>query len=450
MAAKPAPAEPAAEEPAGAGPAAPQPTGGQAVRFAGILGLIVLLYLATIPILDLVEERRRTRDEVVREVAGTWGGTQVVGAPVVSLPLSTVDTETGKVTDAGYYHVLPRDLAVTGDVKPVLRSRTLYPVVLYGARLRLEGAFDLPGPDAAELSGYQVRRDQAVVSVGVTDLRGLRDPLRLQWNGRALELEPGRTAPNLFPAGVSARGPAVAAVDAGNRVRFTLDLHVNGSEEIRFLPLGESTVVTLRSSWPDPGFGGAFLPDARRIGPAGFEASWKVLKYNRAFPQRAFSTGSDFASELARAAFGVRLVYPVDGYQKVTRSLKYAVLFIFLTFVAFFLVESRAPRRPTLVQYLLAGTALVVFYTLLLSLSEVVGFDAAYGLAAAGVLAQVGLFARGIFGGTGSAAAAGGVLAALFGVLYVILRLEDTALLVGSLLLFVVTGVLMYFFRRVE
>jgi inner membrane protein len=300
------------------------------------------------------------------------------------------------------------------------------------------------------LVGYPVRLDQSVVSVGVSDLRGIRDGVRLLWNGKALDLEPGRTASNLFPSGISARGPAVAAADAGGRVRFSLELNVNGSEEIRFLPLGETTGVTLRSPWPDPGFGGAFLPDTRRIGPAGFEASWKVLKFNRNFPQHALSLGTDFAKDLARSAFGVRLVFPVDGYQKVTRSLKYAVLFIVLTFVAFFLVEARAPRRPTLVQYLLAGVALVVFYTLLLSLSEVAGFDAAYGLASLGVLAQVGLFARGIFGGTGSAVAVGGVLAALYGVLYVILRLEDTALLVGSLLLFVVTGVLMYFFRRAD
>ncbi|MBP7864573.1 MAG: cell envelope integrity protein CreD [Acidobacteria bacterium] len=428
----------------------PLPLGGRAVRFAGILGLIVLLYLATVPILDLVEERRRTRDDVVREVAGTWGGAQVVGAPVVSLPLCTVDPRTGILSDAGYYHVLPRELTVTGEVTPVLRYRTLYPVVLYSARLRLEGSFDLPGPDAPELVDYPVRRDQSVVSVGISDLRGIRDGVRLLWNGKALDLEPGRTAPNLFPAGISARGPAVAAADAGGRVRFSLELTVNGSEDIRFLPLGETTTVRLRSPWPDPGFGGAFLPDTRRIGPAGFEASWKVLKFNRNFPQHALSAGTDFAKDLTRSAFGVRLVYPVDGYQKVTRSLKYAILFIFLTFVAFFLAETRSPRRPTLVQYLLAGVALVVFYTLLLSLSEVAGFDSAYGFASLGVLAQVGLFARGIFGSTGSAVAVGGVLAALYGVLYVILRLEDTALLVGSLLLFVVTGVLMYFFRRTD
>jgi inner membrane protein len=232
---------------------------------------------------------------------------------------------------------------------------------------------------------------------------------------------------------------------------FGLTLVLAGSEGLSVLPVARETRLALAAPWPSPSFAGAFLPLERRLDGDGFEARWKVLSLNRDAPQRWLGDGeadAEVASTLRGSAFGVRLLYPVDGYQRTHRSVKYAVLFSLLTFLGFFAVEvgCRAQIHP--VQYVVVGFALCLFYALLLALSELMRFDLAYGLAAAAIIGLVTGYARGILRRTTLAAWCGGVLTVVYGSLFVMLHLEELALLMGSLLLVVLCAVVMYLTRR--
>ena len=228
---------------------------------------------------------------------------------------------------------------------------------------------------------------------------------------------------------------------------FHIDLALQGSGSLFFTPVGKITEVNLRSAWGDPSFTGAFLPDQKNISPAGFDAQWKVLNLNRNYPQAwAGDTQVDFSS----SAFGVDFLLPVDNYQKSIRSVKYAILFIGLTFLVIFFVEMRGTRRVHPFQYALIGLALVIFYTLLVSISEHISFNAAYAVAATMTIGLTGLYARALFDSRKMALLVGGTLLLLYGFLFTVLQLQDYALLIGSLGLFAILATVMYFSRQID
>ena len=257
-------------------------------------------------------------------------------------------------------------------------------------------------------------------------------------------MNPGVEAPGVLASGVSVRLPAGAV--RGGELPFHLVLDVNGSDRIGFVPVGEVTQVKLASSWRSPSFDGAFLPAEREVGEQGFIARWKVLHLNRNYPQAW--TGVE--QKLAESAFGVRLFTAADVYQQSTRSAKYAALFITLTFTTFFFAEVLRRRRLHAVQYLLIGFALIIFYSLLIALSEHMRFGLAYLASTAAVVGLVTLYAFWSFGSARLAALVGGLLAILYGYLYILLRLEDYSLLMGSVGLFAALAAVMYVTRRID
>jgi inner membrane protein len=223
-------------------------------------------------------------------------------------------------------------------------------------------------------------------------------------------------------------------------------VELDGSPQLQFLPLGRITNVELSSAWRDPSFCGAFLPDSHEISEDGFSAHWKVLDLNRSYPQR----WQDTAYQTRASAFGVELMFPVDGYHKTSRTTKYAILFIALTFLSLFMTEILTRRRVHPVQYLLVGFALCVFYSLLLALMEHVGFGRAYLVSAAATVLLIGGYTRAVLGGWAMAALIGGIVTAIYAYLYVVLQLEDYALLMGSGGLFVALALVMYLTRRID
>ena len=230
---------------------------------------------------------------------------------------------------------------------------------------------------------------------------------------------------------------------------FSFELALRGSGDLRFQPAGMETRVELESPWPAPGFTGAFLPGERRIGETGFTASWKVPYYGRDYPQVWRDTDVE-ASALERSAFKVSLVLPANAYQQTERSVKYAALFIALTFATFFLLELLSPARLHAVQYLLVGFALCLFYVLLLALAEHLGFAPAYAVAAAATVGLIAAYCRSILGGLRWAGVMLACLTALYGYLFVVLRLEDYALLLGALGLFAVLALVMRLTRDLD
>ncbi|HSM75961.1 MAG TPA: cell envelope integrity protein CreD, partial [Desulfobacterales bacterium] len=322
--------------------------------------------------------------------------------------------------------------------------------VLWSGTLTVRGRFAALEPEALGVAPQDLLAERAVVTVGVSDPTGLREVPRVTWGGIGRSLEPG-VAGGPFGSALGAPldlGPVAAA---GGGHDFILTLELAGSEGLSVLPVARETRVSLAAPWSSPSFAGAFLPLERRLGPDGFEARWKVLSLNRDAPQRWLedgAAGAGVAGALRASAFGVKLLYPVDAYQRTTRSVKYAVLFALLTFLGFFAVEVGCGSQIHAVQYVVIGFALCLFYTLLLALSELVRFDLAYLIAAATIVALVTGYARGILRRAALAGWCGAVLTVVYGSLFVMLHLEELALLMGSLLLVLVCAGVMLLTRR--
>ena len=428
-----------------------------------IIGFLVLVLLIPANLVQgLIAERESTRDQATAEISGKWGDAQTIGGPVLTVPYRrTVTDEKGKTSvETAYAHLLPETLNVTGSVAPEKRYRGLYVVMLYQARLRLNGTFVRPDFTKLGVAGSALRWDEAFVNLGVSDMRGIRETVGLTWNGRALDPSPGIVSSDLFAAGISA--PVDMPPTGSEPLRFTANLVLNGSSELRFLPFGKETTVALTSGWGSPSFTGAFLPDRRNVTEKGSSAFWKVLHYNRNYPQQGLGaflpkkTGSELQNRVLlqprdeTGTFGVRLLLPVDEYQKTTRSAKYASLFVLLTFSSFFFVEILSGRRLHPIQYLLVGFAVCLFYVLLLSISEQLSFHWAYLIGCAIILTMVFLYTKSIFKSPRITLIFNGILALMYGFFYSLLQLEDYSLLLGSLGLALILGVVMYLTRRID
>lgn len=423
-----------------------------AYKLALVGGLSVLLTIPTVFIYGLISDRERRQKEAVQEVSGKWGNEQMVTGPVVSVPYWMEDKVFNKETEKytlvrtkSFAHFLPDDLKITGEVKPKLLRRGIYEVVVYEARIKVEGGFSDFSFDGWK-KGQQVDWKDAFLSLGLSDLRGLQERSPVRWGGRAFAYEPGLETDDVVSSGVTVKKIWSAAPAPGKTVPFSFDLAFNGSQRLLFTPLGRTTDVNLSSPWADPSFGGAFLPDERTVSEKGFEARWNVLDLNRGFPQR-FSGGG---RQVQNSAFGLDLLSPLSVYQKNTRALKYAVMFISLTFIVFFFVEVLNKKSVHAVQYILVGLALCLYYTLLLSFSEHINFNAAYWLASASVLSLVTLYVWSVLKSGLMAGMLGGILLILYGFLFIVLQLQDYALLIGSIGLFVVLAALMYLSRKIE
>jgi inner membrane protein len=273
----------------------------------------------------------------------------------------------------------------------------------------------------------------------------------MQWGTKRLRLVPGTTLED-FPSGVEVRVPGLQQPRDG--VPFALDLTLNGSEELRVAPVGVTNAVRVSSSWPDPGFRGAFLPAERTIGPTGFEAQWRVSYYGRGYPQawtgRAPGSVPFDSRAVGSSLIGVELVSLVDGYRTVERAIKYGVLFITLVFTTFFLFEVLARLRIHPFQYTLVGASLCLFFLALLSLSELVRFGVAYLVAASASALLVTGYAVALLRDVRRALVVGTALAVVYGFLYVILRLQDYSLVVGTTGLFLVLAIVMYATRSID
>jgi inner membrane protein len=418
----------------------------------GTLGIVMLVLLIPTWMVDgVIREREGWRREAVQEVAATWGGAQAVGGPVLTLPVDARGKDAkGKpfVSHDHFWHLLPTVLQVEATVEPQLRRRGLFEVPLYRARLRLTGRF-VPWAKAGAPDPSLVRWDAAQITLPLSETRGLVEPVVLAWDGGTAGLGSESIEGTPTDKGLRARLESLTRAEWAKGFGFRVEVILQGSEDLRFLPLGEFTTVNLKSQWPSPGFVGSFLPFERAVAVDGFQATWRIPGLARGFPQQWRDRGVGTA-EWAKAAFGVRLVVPVDHYQQSSRSVKYAGLFLLLTFTAFFLFELLLRSRLHPMNYLLVGSAMCLFYLLLVALSERMPFAGAYWLATAATLGLIGAYAFALVRNRLATTGLMGFLGGLYGYLYVLLRLEDSSLLLGALALFVVLAAVMFLTRNLD
>jgi inner membrane protein len=420
-----------------------------------VMGLLMVLLLVPLTMVQsVVTERAGRRSEVAEEVSATWGAAQTIAGPVLVVPYRCTTTDAnGKQTQTiNRASFLPDVLDVQGVADTDVRKRSLFKVVVYKARLRMSGRFATPDLASITRPGTEPLWNEATINIGITDPRGIARRMALKWNGQDIAFAPGIADTGLFSTGLHAAVPLSLPGPQGG-IPFSLDLDLNGTRDLRLLPAGSDTSLQLSSGWPHPGFAGAPLPESRSVGGQGFSATWRVPYFGRGFPPAWTDSGLDrekLKAQAEAASFGVSFVQPVDIYQQAERAVKYASLFIVLTFVVFFLCEVMRARLLHPVQYVFVGFAICVFYLLLLSISEHVGFDVAYASAATATTLLIGTYSAFALGGAREGALMGTAVAALYGFLYLLLRLEDYALLAGSVGLFAMLALLMLATRRVN
>jgi inner membrane protein len=412
---------------------------------ATVLTAIALALLIPLTLLSsLVAERISQRDAAVKSVARGWGDRQWLAGPIIAIPVTT-EGEHRRTCD---WYVLPDrlNLAVKLKVEEERRRLGVYEVPVYVAQVHATGEFDLKREVLRLTRGetaWHPHLDQARLLLPINDPRGLRNLVASAPTLKDFEPSDG------FPL------PVLAAPLGGDfeisdpRRQFDVTYEVAGTQSLEFLPLARTVHVAAQGNWPDPGFTDGFLPLERHIDARGFTASWQVLNLNRSYGDRWFQDSTPAATVLA-SGFGVELVQPVDIYQRCTRAVKYGGLFIALSFLTLFLVETllRRPLHP--IQFGLMGLAVSVFYLLLLALAEQLGFLVAYVVAAASLCALMGVYLAGVLASARAGSVGAGAFAATYALLYLLVTSESYALLAGSLALFALLSTVMLLTRKLD
>ena len=413
-----------------------------------IIGLLVLLLLIpTFFVQSLVSEREARQQEAFYEVSSKWAGRQNIAGPVLVIPYNETskDSRNNQVIEKKLCYFLPEKLDIQSAVTPQKKYRGIYQVMLYTADVSITGKFAPLPLSSLKLSPSDIQWNEAYICMGISDSKGLKEEVQMKWNDSLLQLSPVAMNNGVFKEGFMAP-VALTGIGSEKEIQFSTRLIINGSGQLSFTPVGKETTAQIRSDYPDPSFTGAQLPQTSTINKKGFTAQWKSLAHTRNFPQAWKETSYDVSS----AAFGTDLFIPVNGYQKTMRSVKYAVLCILLTFTAFFLIETTNRKSVHPVQYALIGFALILFYTLLLSFSEYVGFNAAYAIAGAATIGLITWFVKGILGSFKLSAFLSGILILMYSYVFTILQLQDYALLLGSLGLFFTLAVVMHYSKKIQ
>jgi inner membrane protein len=339
-------------------------------------------------------------------------------------------------------------LRVNGKVNTEERSRGIYTLPVYRAKLKVAGEFSNQALlDTARGSKVNIDWQRPYLAVAISDIRGVTTQPQLHWAGRDYEFGSGSGLAEL--GGMHVRVGALD-VDKAAQYRFDFEVDLHGMEQLDFSPVGKNTEVNLSSDWPHPSFTGRYLPTQRTITDNAFDARWQVSSFSSDMVQTMDALSRGQVGDFTANTFGVSLVNAVDVYQQTERSAKYGVLFVSLTFVVFFLFEVMKGLRLHPMQYLLVGLALTVFFLLLISLAEHIPFAAAYAIAAAASVGVIGVYISEVLQSRPRAAAFSAMLALLYAMLFAILRSEDNALLMGSLLLFGMLTLVMVVTRKLD
>ncbi|MBT1269702.1 cell envelope integrity protein CreD [Pseudomonas sp. VS38] len=429
-------------------------------KLGAIALLIVLLLIPLLMIHGVITDRQQLRDDVLQDIARSSSYSQRLNGPVLVVPyrktvrewklnekLNERYEETREVR--GHLYFLPEQFALDGQVQTEVRARGIYQARLFHADSRISGRFVLPEQWGITENFADYRFEPAYLAVGISDIRGIENALKLELGSQQLAFSPG-TQVAWLGEGVHVMLPEQDSHNP-SPFDFAFDLRLQGTEQLQVVPAGKTSQVKLASNWPHPSFIGNFLPTQREVTAQGFSANWQTTFFSTNLEEAlrgclAERGCDDFNSR----SFGVSFIDPVDQYLKSDRAIKYALLFIALTFAGFFLFEVLKSLAVHPIQYALVGVALAFFYLLLLSLSEHIGFGPAYLISAAACVLLIGFYVchvlRSVAHGLGFSAG----LAALYGLLYGLLSAEDYALLMGSLLLFGLLGTVMVLTRKLD
>lgn len=413
------------------------------------IGVITLLLLIPIKMVEsLIEEREQTAKSAMSDVFEQWGGEQLIIAPNIQYDWRChyINKE-GEKEKIEYYDrrvtLLPENLHISGTVNSQQLKRGIYEIVTYNSPIEITGDFVFTGENIEDIE-HNVLHES--VKIAISDIKGITEEVKLTLGNDTYTLTPNGESilsTKEFSASINLKTWTL-----GEKVPFKLILNLKGSQALKFLPIGKETVVSLTSNCHTPSFCGNFLPTTREVKADGFMSEWKISYVNRSYPQVII--GDIDEDGMRESEFGVNLLIPVQHYQKTLRCVKYAELFVILTFVLFFFIEIIQKKRVHPIQYTLVGLALTLFYSLLLSMSEHIGFVSSYWISAIMTVVLITLYTAGVLKIRKTAAYIGASLLGLYTYIFILIRMETYALLAGSLGLFVILAVLMYLSQRIN
>lgn len=412
------------------------------LRIILIAAITIILLIPLFMIQSLIDDRQSYRNEAVREISKGWAGNQTVSGPVLTINYTKdIKDKDGKILTSGSrIIILPENLSYDVEIFPEKRYRGIYEVILYRAKIIMNGKFNTSEInktiDSKKIEG-------AYVSFNLSDLRGMQKESKLKWNDSDYNLTAGLHSQNVLKNGFSSDIPIELNK---NEYSFNIDLMINGLDNLEFLPIGRTTNVKIRSTWDTPSFAGAFIPSERKIDENGFTASWIINSFNRPFPQQ----WNDEYHDVFSYAFGVNLLVPVDQYQMTMRSSKYGLMIIVLTFLSFFMIELFGKTAIHPIQYLLVGLALVIFYSLLLAISEYFSFDVSYIIASMSVILLISIYITSVYKSIKIGTIIFFALIVFYGFMYTILLLQDYSLLIGNIALFGLLASVMMLTRKLN
>jgi inner membrane protein len=414
-----------------------------------VSGLALLMMIPAIFVSNVVEERTNRAQSVIQEIGGRAGGPQTFLGPTLVIPYNVSPQYKAVSPGPGTYLVFPTKGDAALKVRTQERHRSLFKVPVYETDLRFDATFDLAGVPSAAPAGAELDWTRAEIIIGASDARGALTDGTVTANGKTFTLVPadgaGNQNPRLPLAYFGVRIPELTQPNATFHVSATL--RFSGAQRLAILAYGKSTHLLAEGDWPSPGFAGGFLPGKRTISAQGFTGEWSVPFMARGIPAEGTITA---VSNLDQTAMGISFVEMADPYQSVSRSVKYALLFIGLLFLTYFVFETTAGKRVHPAQYVLVGVAHMIFYLLLLSLAERIGFTWGFLLAGSATVVLLSANAGWIFASRAQGLRAFFVFSLLYFFIYLLLRLEDNALLVGAVASFLAVAAVMYFTRNID
>ena len=407
-----------------------------------IFVMAFFLWIPTNIIREVINERENRQKEAIEEVSSKWAGKQTITGPILMIPY--FGTTNGLVNQKKHAWFMADQLEINSSVSPQKRHRGIYEIAVYEGDVSITAKFNDIKFRELNVPAASLLWSEAKLLLQISDLsRGINEEIFIKWKDSSFLCQPWAEANEKIGEALFAAVP-LKAEDADTQNVFTVKFSLHGSQQLMFAPAARETKIHLTGNWPDPSFTGIKIPESPNASDSGIDVKWKYL--NRTTPM----IWNDQFNNLETSAMGANLIIPVDQYDKTERSVKYALLCIILTFAAFFLIETIYKRNLHLIQYGLAGLALVLFYTLLLSISEYTGFNLAYLIAGIATIGLVTWFVGSIMRSSKLAIFIGFVLTVVYGYIFTIIQLQDYALLMGSIGLFIALGIIMYFSRKLQ
>lgn len=435
-------------------------------RMIMIMTIVLILLIPLAFIKDLIREREYRQTDVVKEINDKWGNSVTLYGPILKVPYKTYKETTvfnkkskqysiHKETVINNAYFFPKELDIISNVSSKPKKRNNYETVVYKADIAAKGSFEKPDFSSKSIPEKDIIWEKSTLIIKTSNLKGLKSEVAINLKANKYALE---TNFSTIETNVNQHQNSINELESKfitqedlnfkEPIQFNFNLTYNGSKSIEFVPIGKSTTAEMTSNWKDPSFTGNFLPqnDEDKVNENGFKANWKIMSINRSFSQQFF----EVLPNLTPYAFGAKLIVLTDEYQKTTRSAKYGFLVIGLTFLIFFLIQTLSKINIHAFQYVMIGIALIMFYTLLISISEHSSFLKSYVISGSAVVILITLYSKSILKSYKFMSFIGGALAALYSFIFVIIQIENYALLVGSIGLFLILAIVMYVSRKID